>query len=262
VRLYADLAPWWPLISPVEEYEEEAAFFLELLGDGTPLGRRTLLELGAGGGSLAYHLAHEFELTLSDVSSEMVAVSRATNPQAEHVVGDMRSLRLPKRFDVVLVHDAIMYAQSAADVRATLATAAHHCRSGGTVVVAPDCVRETFAPETTSGGSDAPDGRGARYLEWTIDPDPEDDVYDTLYALVLREANGAVRVELERHVEGMFALDRWLSWFAEARLPARVVRDAWGRDVFVANASLSEQVERDRGAAAPPFAHDPERNKE
>jgi SAM-dependent methyltransferase len=236
VHLYTDLASWWPLISPLDEYEEEAAFFLEVLGNGE---RRTLLELGAGGGSLAHHLAHAFELTLSDVSPDMVAVSRATNPQAEHVVGDMRSLRLPKRFDVVLVHDAIMYATTAADVRATLATAAHHCHPGGTVVVAPDCVRETFAPETSTGGGDAPDGRGARYLEWTIDADPEDDVYETLYALVLREANGAARVELDRHVEGMFALDRWLSWFTEAQLPARVVRDHWGRDVFVATTSSS-----------------------
>jgi SAM-dependent methyltransferase len=241
VRLYADLAAWWPLISPLEEYEEEAAFFLELLGNGPAGERRTLLELGAGGGSLAHHLARAFDLTLSDVSPDMVAVSRATNPQAPHVVGDMRSLRLPKRFDVVLIHDAIMYATTPADVRATLATAAHHCRAGGTVVVAPDCLRETFAPETDTGGGDAPDGRGARYLEWTIDPDPEDDVYETLYALVLREANGAARVELDRHVEGMFALDRWLSWFAEAGLPARTVRDRWGRDVFVATASASRE---------------------
>jgi SAM-dependent methyltransferase len=234
VRLYSELAAWWPLVSPVEDYEEEAAFFLEVLGEGPPGARRAMLELGSGGGSLAYHLAHAFELTLSDVAPEMIAVSRAMNPGVEHIVGDMRSLRLPKQFDVVLVHDAIMYAIDAADVRATLATAAYHCRPGGTVVVAPDRVRETFAPGTSTGGGDAPDGRGVRYLEWTSDPDPTDDVYETLYALVLRAADGAARMELDRHVEGLFARDRWLSWFAEAGLPARVVHDAWDRDVFVA----------------------------
>jgi hypothetical protein len=54
LRLYSELASWWPLLSPPEEYEEEAAFFLDLLGAaGAPAGPRcTLLELGAGGGGL------------------------------------------------------------------------------------------------------------------------------------------------------------------------------------------------------------------
>ena len=40
--------------------------------------------------------------------------------------GDMRSLRLPRQFDVVLIHDAIMYATGPADVQAALRTAAIH----------------------------------------------------------------------------------------------------------------------------------------
>ncbi len=31
-RFYGDLAGWWPLISPPEEYEKEAAFIATLLG--------------------------------------------------------------------------------------------------------------------------------------------------------------------------------------------------------------------------------------
>src|SRR5205085_2511324 len=52
---YRDLASWWPLISPVEDYVEEAAYVAGLLRDA-PHPVRTVLELGSGGGHNAVHL--------------------------------------------------------------------------------------------------------------------------------------------------------------------------------------------------------------
>ena len=49
---------------------------------------------------------------MTDLSAEMLAVSRTVNPECEHLRGDMRSLRLHRCFDVVLIHDAIMYVVS------------------------------------------------------------------------------------------------------------------------------------------------------
>jgi hypothetical protein len=167
----------------------------------------------------------------------MLAVSRELNPECEHLVGDMRSLRLGRAFDVVLIHDAIMYATDPAALQATLRTAAIHCRPGGTVAILPDHVRETFAPETDHGGHAAADGRGLRYLEWSWDPDPTDDTYTVDYAFLLRAGDGTVTVEHDRHVEGLFSRGQWLEWLAEAGLPARAEGDPWGRDVFIATRS-------------------------
>jgi SAM-dependent methyltransferase len=231
--LYEDLAAWWPLLSPPSEYVEEAADLLPRLGGGTDSRAETLLELGAGGGSLASHLKRRFRLTLTDLSPRMLDVSRALNPECEHLVGDMRTLRLGRQFDVVLVHDAIMYATTPAAVRATLQTAAVHCRPGGTVAVLPDHVRETFAPATDHGGHDAPDGRGLRYLEWSWDPDPADDSYAVDYAFLLRDPDGGTTIEHDRHVEGLFARTQWLEWLAESGIQARVEVDPWGRHVFI-----------------------------
>jgi SAM-dependent methyltransferase len=236
-RLYDDLAGWWPLLSPPTEYVDEAADLLPRLGISDGSGRATMLELGAGGGSLAFHLKRHFRLTLTDRAPAMLAVSREINPECEHLVGDMRSLRLDREFDVVLIHDAIMYATDQAALRATLRTAAIHCRAGGTVAILPDHVRETFAPETDHGGHDAADGRGLRYLEWSWDPDPTDDTYTVDYAFLLRAADGTVSVEHDRHVEGLFGRAQWLEWLAEAGLPARTEADPWGRDVFIATRS-------------------------
>ena len=233
LRLYEDLSAWWPLLSPPEDYVEEVDDLLARLGPEVAREGATLLELGAGGGSFASHLKGRFHLTLTDISPAMLAVSRAVNPEAEHLVGDMRTLRLERVFDVVLVHDAIVYATSPAAVRDTLRTAAVHCRPGGRVAVLPDHIRETFEPGVEHGGHDAADGRGLRYLEWTWDPHPDDDTYTVDYAFLLRHGDGSVGVAHDRHLEGLFSRAQWLEWMREAGLPARGETDPWGREVFI-----------------------------
>jgi SAM-dependent methyltransferase len=234
VRLYSDLASWWPLVSPPADYTEEAADLLPVLvGDADAAPARTLLELGSGGGSLASHLKSHFELTLTDLSAEMLTVSRRINPEAEHVQGDMTTLDLGRRFDRVLIHDAIMYLTTRDAVRAALRTAARHCRPRGIVVVMPDYVRETFAPSTQHGGEDGENGRALRFLEWSWDPDPHDDTFNTLFAVVLRDTSGRIEVVQDLHIEGCFPRANWLAWLEEAGLTPRCYRDPWERDVFI-----------------------------
>ena len=99
---YADLARWWPLISAPEEYAEEADFAASLLA-GAESATRTVLELGSGGGSNAFHLKRRFTMMLVDLSEDMLAVSRELNPECEHRQGDMRTVRLGRMFDAVFV---------------------------------------------------------------------------------------------------------------------------------------------------------------
>lgn len=234
LRVYTDLAAWWPLFSPPSHYVGEAADLLPDLLAATDPPPRTMLELGSGGGSLAFHLKRHLQLTLTDRSPQMLAVSRAVNPECEHIVGDMRSLDLGRQFDLVFVHDAIMYATDEAELRATFATAYRHCRPGGAALFVPDETKETYRPGTECGGEDAPDGRGLRYLEWSWDPDPDDATTEVAFAFLLREADGTVRVETERHRFGLFPRASWLRWLEEAGFVPTSRLDPWGRDVFLA----------------------------
>ena len=79
-KLYSELAAWWPLLSPPEEYAEEAALYGLVLEAYSRDPVRTLLELGSGGGSNASHLKRKFTLTLVDSAPEMLVVSRQLNP--------------------------------------------------------------------------------------------------------------------------------------------------------------------------------------
>ena len=205
--LYWDLADWFHLLTAPEEYAEEAAVYQDELSRAAASPPETLLELGSGGGNNAFHLKSRFRCTLTDLSPAMLEVSRRINPECEHVAGDMRSLRLGRVFDAVLVHDAVMYLTTEAELRQAMETAFVHCRPGGAALFAPDYVRETFAPRTDHGGHDG-EGRSLRYLEWTWDPDPSDSTYFADFAYLLREGR-ELRVVSDRHVEGLFPRGTW-----------------------------------------------------
>lgn len=221
-KLYRELASWWPLLSAPSDYAEEAAFFERLLLGACEQAPRTLLELGSGGGNNASHLKGAFDITLVDRAPGMLAVSRELNPECEHHEGDMRDVRLGRTFDCVFVHDAIVYMKVEADLRAAIETAFTHCAAGGAALFAPDHVRENFRPSTSNGGHDG-ERRALRYLQWTWDPDPTDATYTVDYAYLLRDVDGSVRVEHDRHIEGLFARADWLRWLAEAGFEARAV---------------------------------------
>ena len=224
LAMYGDLAEWWPLLSPPEEYAEEAAIYQRALLNHARRPLRTLLELGSGGGNNASYLKSRFTMTLVEPSAGMLAVSRRLNPDCEHVQGDMRTVRLERRFDAVFVHDAVCYMTSERDLRAAMATAFIHCEPGGVVLFAPDHVRENFSTSSSHGGHDGPDGRGLRYLEWTTDPDPSDTHIVVDYAILLREPTGAMHVEHDRHLQGLFARQDWLDWLADAGFEPAVVQ--------------------------------------
>jgi SAM-dependent methyltransferase len=211
MRLYAELAPWFHLLTSPADYREEAARYRRLILDACP-DASTLLELGSGGGNNASHLKRDFACTLSDLSPQMLSLSAMLNPECEHVLGDMRSLRLGRTFDAVFVHDAIVYMTSEQDLRDAIATAFAHTRTGGVALFAPDCTRETYPGDGVStGGHDGDDGRALRYLEWTYDTDPDDGVYEADFALVLHERGRPARALHDHHVLGLFPEHAWLT---------------------------------------------------
>ncbi|HEY6112716.1 MAG TPA: class I SAM-dependent methyltransferase [Gaiellaceae bacterium] len=216
--MYSDLAPWFHLLTHPSDYWDEAAFVsrvVDEVGDGTS---RTLLELGSGGGNNASHLKARFDCTLTDLSPEMLALSRTLNPECEHLEGDMRTLRLGRTFDVVFIHDAISYLTSEADLHAAIETAFVHVRPGGVVILTPDATTEIFKPKTDHGGHDGDDGRSLRYLEWTHAPEPGTSTYVTDYAIVARGPGDVLRLVHDHHTLGLFPESTWKRLIADVGL--------------------------------------------
>lgn len=236
-RFYGDLAPWWPLISPPEEYAEEAEFAATALKSAR-ISVREVLELGSGGGHNASHLKRHFAMTLVDLSAQMLEVSRQLNPECNHYEGDMRTIRLGRAFDAVFVHDAVDYMLTEDDLRRTVENAFVHCRPGGAAVFVPDDTVENFEANTEHGGQDDTDGRGARFLGWTWDPDPEDTWIQTDYVVVLRDTDGSTQVVHEQHRTGLFSRRTWLRLLVDVGfeplvLTEQTTDDRPPRDLFV-----------------------------
>lgn len=118
LAMYDELAPWYHRVDPVDDHAEEARIFHEAFERAVAGKRETLLDLGSGGGHNAAHL---------------------------------------KRC-CVLIHDAICYMITRADLRATAETAYAHTRPGGAalhrVVLGPGPLfsRATWLEPLTSVG--------------------------------------------------------------------------------------------------------------
>ena len=223
IKLYDDLAEWWPLLSDPRDYAEEAEIYRKTIKANLHGPSRTMLELGSGGGNNAFHLKNHFEMTLVDLSRQMLRVSRRLNPECKHIEGDMRSFRLNSVFDVVFIHDAISYMATRKELVQAIRTAFEHCRPGGLALFVPDYTKESFEPSTSHGGHDSA-SKGLRYLDWTIDDDPGDETYRSYMVYLLRHGKNIQRSDVDEHVLGLFSESVWVktigaTGFKPLRLP-------------------------------------------
>jgi shikimate kinase/SAM-dependent methyltransferase len=220
--MYTELAGWFHLVTDPADYEEEAAFYWQTMAASVERPIETILELGSGGGNNASHLKQHAGLTLVDLSPAMIKLSRTINPECEHVVGDMRTIRLDRQFNAVFMHDAVGYLTTVEDLRRTINTAVHHVRPGGVVLRAREHLADTFRPDTSVGGHG--DGiRSLHYEERTWDPDPHDTTYIVDYTYRLSEPGVPDRVVEDRHELGLFPRRVWLELLVEAGLDAAAV---------------------------------------
>ena len=212
--LYSEYADWWTLLSDPAEYVEEAGVYKDAFLAHCTAPPRSILELGSGGGNNASHLKKHFQLTLVDLSPHMLRVSQELNPECTHLQGDMCSVRLGKEFDAVFIHDAIGYMSSREHLRLAMQTAYVHCREGGMALFVPDCTQENFQPSSSHGGSDRGE-KGLRYLEWSIDHDPQDERYSSYMVYLMRDGDRVWQSAIDEHTQGLFPEAAWLGLIEE-----------------------------------------------
>ncbi|MFN3200560.1 MAG: class I SAM-dependent methyltransferase [Bradymonadia bacterium] len=223
--LYGELIDWYHLIDPVADHAEEAALYASALKQAAAFEARTLLELGAGAGNNIFHLKQMFQCTATDLSPEMLGLSETQNPECSHHVGDMRTLRLDTQFDTVLVHDAVVYMTSEADLRAMAETAFMHTRPGGAALFAPDCLRESFSECADMTEPVSEGNRALMMSEWVWDPDPTDTTYTVNYVFMLREGD-SMRIVHDEHVEGLFSKETWIEVLSSVGFEVQVMKRA------------------------------------
>ncbi len=90
--MYDEFAHLWTQISAPEDYAEEVAELREVMFDllqgGPGPYRPTVLEMGVGGGNSLSHMTGFVDAVATDVSPEMLEISKRLNPSAEHLIGE------------------------------------------------------------------------------------------------------------------------------------------------------------------------------
>lgn len=218
-RLYHELAHLWPLLSPPDDYAPEAERIHKLFAhylNPAPKGQRhSILELGGGGGHTLLHLADRYEVHAADRSESMLANCRDRDPRIQTHRGDMRIIRLDRRFDAVLAHDAIDYLTDLDDLRSTCATAAAHLKPGGLFLAGPTYVADHFPDHESVHDTRDSEDREVAYVSYVNRPMPGSTRYELAMTILVRE-NGRLRIEEDRHTCGLFPTRLWHDVLTEA----------------------------------------------
>lgn len=212
--MYRDLSWTWPIISPPEDYIEESERIKRLILKNTKIPVRTVLNLGCGGGHVDWVLKKYFAITGVDISLKMLKNARQLNPQVKYRKGDMRTVRLKKKFDAIVLHDSVNYMLTRNDLKKVFRTAYVHLKPGGvlwTCVEEYNRIQQNKLKFSTSKKKNIE----ITFIENYYDPDPRDSTYEATFIYLIRK-NKELKIYTDRHLCGIFKLGTWFSVIRKA----------------------------------------------
>ncbi|WP_020561478.1 class I SAM-dependent DNA methyltransferase [Methylosarcina fibrata] len=203
---YAD---YYELFYKEKDYASEAGYALSHLRCHGSRGTN-LLELGCGTGSHAEHFArlghavHGVDLSpnmLKAAESKKTVMSQELRARLNFTQGDIRTIRLEKRFDaVVSLFHVFSYQTTNDDLSAAVATAAAHLADGGILLFdfwyGPAVIRQL--PEVRVQRFEDKDVRLTRIAEPVVHVDKN--IVDVNYELLIeRKPDGKLETIRETH---------------------------------------------------------------
>lgn len=193
----------------------------------------SLLDVACGTGSHLRNLrAHFIEVAGIDISSRMLQRAQRELPDVRLELGDMRSFRLHRRFDVVTcLASSIGYLLTLDDVRTAVANMADHVRLGGLLIVEPWIHPDQWRPGHRV--ADAANGDGLAVGRVSVTGREGHVSTFDLYWTIASE-NG-VEQFVEPHRMGLYSIDEYIAAFDAAEMTVEHHRspDLFGRGLFI-----------------------------
>ncbi|MBN1892977.1 methyltransferase domain-containing protein [bacterium] len=210
---YNDLAWTEDWLADPSDYEKEVQFYVDLIRRAAAGSPRTLLHLGSGAGGHDRIFKRHFTVTGVDISPGMLKKARLAHPDVEYLEGDMRTVRLGRKFDAVAIPDSIDYMAMEDDLRQAVQTAALHLKPGGVLLVAAK-TKETFQNNNFAYTGDR-DGVHVTALENNYIHPFRPNTYEAVIVYLIRK-QGELEIHTDRHVLGLFPLAFWEQLFRDA----------------------------------------------
>lgn len=209
---YNDLAWTEDYLAPPEDYEREVGKLIEILRKNSLIKSRTLLHLACGAGGYDTFLKEHFQVTGVDLSKGMLEMARDRHPELEYLEGDMRSIRLNRKFDAVIIPDGIDYIKTEADLRRVFETCSLHLRPGGVLLIVAK-TSETFQNNNFAytGGKE---NVHVTLLENNFINSQKPNTYEATFVYLIRRS-GEQTIHSESQILGLFPTKIWEESFGD-----------------------------------------------
>jgi len=212
---YNELAWTEDLLADPVDYEDEVAGYVDLIKQNSSHAPYTLLHLGCGAGGHDTIFKKHFAVTGVDISRGMLDRARLRHPDVEYIDGDMRTVRLSREFDAVVIPDSIDYMGSLPELRMAIETAVAHLNPGGILLVVGK-TREIFRGNNFAYTGEQEDLH-VTLLENNYINRYRPNTYEATLVYLIRR-RGELAIHTECHVLGLFLQEVWEKVFTEAGL--------------------------------------------
>ena len=227
--MYLERADWWPVMTPVEAYAEEMAYWNQAIAEVIRNDEASLLDLGSGGGHHLYHLDRYQTMVASDLSQPMLELCAELNPGVECLCLEMTDFSLDRRFDIITVHDSLTYLTSEEQLRGLFRCLIGHLNPGGIALYAPDHFRDSFDGPYADMTRNIMEDQDLTVLHYSHDPDPTDTTFEAHYVF-LEYHRGKLTKSEETQQLGLFDRVTWMDMprqagFKVEQLPYKIGED-------------------------------------
>lgn len=203
---YNELAWTEDYLADPSEYKDEVSGYIDLINSTAEGHVETLLHLGCGAGGHDMHFKDVYSVTGVDISRGMLDKARSLNPEIEYIEGDMRTVKLNRRFDCVAIPDSIDYMASLDDLKLAVQTSAEHLKPGGVLLIVCK-TRETFRNNNFVYAGEKGDINITLFENNYINPYVNDTYEITLVYLIRQK--GKLTKYSEETTAGLFSLATW-----------------------------------------------------
>jgi SAM-dependent methyltransferase len=215
---YGELAWTESIVASPADYADETAFYVNLIKANAQIETKTLLHLGCGAGGHDHIFKKHFKVTGVDISEKMLEIAGKINPEVTYVNGDMRSVDLNERFDVVAIPDSIDYMTTLPELRKAIAAASKHMMPGGVLLIVAK-TREEFR-ENNFCYTGVKDDVEITIFENNYIPEKDPATYEATLVYLIRR-KGELSVHTDTHRLGLFSQTDWLTLLYDAGLKVK-----------------------------------------
>lgn len=214
-KVYNELAWIDNILASPESYEEEAMTYIKAIRRYVSVPSAAMLHLGCGAGGHDFHFKKYFIVTGVDISEGMLDLAKTRNPEVTYVKGDMRTVNLNKKFDIVIIPDSIAYMTTLEHLTATMKNAAAHMNPNGVILVVAH-TKEEFKNNNFAytGAKD-----NIHITVFENNHIITESSYEAAMFYLIRK-NGGKSIHHEIHTLGLFTHDQWIDIFNKCGLKA------------------------------------------